>query len=123
MKSAPLEFPIIFARLRAILHEHAAGFKISVDTASDYCLDIPYSPKFAKGFPIAWVKLSKSYVSFHFMPIYMIPALQKNLSKALKARMQGKSCFNFKVVDEVLFNELRALTAEGFKASKALRII
>jgi len=28
--------------------------------------------------------------------------------------MQGKSCFNFKMVDESLFNELAILTKKGF---------
>ena len=34
-------------------------------------------------------------------------------SKELKARMQGKTCFNFKTVEEPLFKELEALTARG----------
>jgi hypothetical protein len=33
------------------------------------------------------------------------------LSKGLRARMQGKACFNFQAVDEPLFRELEALTA------------
>jgi hypothetical protein len=37
-------------------------------------------------------------------------------SKKLKARMQGKSCFNFRAVDEDLFKELEDLTAKGFEA-------
>jgi hypothetical protein len=32
----------------------------------------------------------------------------------LRAHMQGKSCFNFKAVDETLFGELERLTAESF---------
>jgi hypothetical protein len=43
----------------------------------------------------------------------MFPKLLDSRSDKLKARMQGKSCFNFKVVDEALFKELEALTAEG----------
>ena len=74
-------------------------------------------------FPVAWVKVSKSYVSFHYMPIYFAPTLQKSLSVGLKARMQGKSCFNFKVVDEKLFEELRQLTAKGFQVSKQAGIV
>ena len=37
---------------------------------------------------------------------------------ANKKRMQGKSCFNFTTVDEVLFAELSQLTAAGFKRFK-----
>jgi hypothetical protein len=52
------------------------------------------------------------------MPVYFAPVLKKNLSARLKARMQGKSCFNFKMVDDQLFEELRRLTADGFALSK-----
>jgi hypothetical protein len=49
------------------------------------------------------------------MPVYMYPELLKNISPALKKHMQGKSCFNFKKVEPELFEELAALTREGFK--------
>ena len=52
------------------------------------------------------------------MPIYMFPKLRDGLSKKLRARMQGKSCFNFKRADEALFLELEALTAQGFAAAR-----
>jgi hypothetical protein len=35
------------------------------------------------------------------------------MSPELKKRMQGKSCFNFKEVDEKLFRELGNLTRGG----------
>jgi hypothetical protein len=35
------------------------------------------------------------------------------MSNELKARMQGKSCFNFTSDDEVLFTELEQLTVRG----------
>jgi len=35
------------------------------------------------------------------------------MSPELKKRMQGKSCFNFKEVDEKLFKELARLTKAG----------
>ena len=67
--------------------------------------------------PIAWVEIGKAYVSFHHMGVYARPDLLKdNVSKALKARMQGKSCFNFKTVDPALFAELEDLTVRGFAA-------
>ena len=40
------------------------------------------------------------------------------MSAELKARMQGKSCFNFKTADEKLFTELEPVTARGFAAFK-----
>ena len=108
------EFETIFARLRAMLGSHSTRLKVNADTPDHFCLEVPFSPKFKKAFPVAWVKVSKSYVSYHFMPVYMFPQLRDGLSKKLRARMQGKSCFNFKVPDEVLFEELEELTTQGF---------
>jgi hypothetical protein len=86
---------------------------VTADAPDHYCLDIPFSPKFKKGFPVAWVKVGKSYVSYHFMPVYMFPRLRDGMSEKLRARMQGKSCFNFKAADEMLFKELEQLTTKG----------
>jgi len=49
------------------------------------------------------------------MPVYINPKFLKGISPDLKKRMQGKSCFNFKIVDESLFKELAILTKEGFE--------
>ena len=108
------EFESIFTRLRSILEAHAGGFKVSADAPDHYCIDVPYSRKFKKGFPVAWVKVSKAYVSYHFMPVYMFPKLRNGMSGKLRARMQGKSCFNFKMADETLFTELEQVTTKGF---------
>lgn len=59
------------------------------------------------------VRVGKAYVSYHLMPVYTHPKLAAKISPALKKRMQGKSCFNFKAVDTALFDELEALTREG----------
>jgi hypothetical protein len=63
----------------------------------------------------AAVRTGKAYVSFHLMPIYACSDLLKQISPELKKRMQGKSCFNFKKVDEKLFRELAKLTKLGFQ--------
>ena len=47
-----------------------------------------------------------------------VPSVQAGMSKALKARMQGKTCFNFTVADPALLNELDALTAASIAAFK-----
>ena len=108
------EFETIFARLRAILQPHSSRLKVTADASDHYCLDVAFSPKLKKPFPVAWVKVGKNYVSYHFMPVYMFPKLRESMSEKLQARMQGKACFNFKVVDETLFKELEAITTEGF---------
>jgi hypothetical protein len=48
------------------------------------------------------------------MPVYVNPKILNGISPELKKRMQGKSCFNFKKVNESLFKELAILTKEGF---------
>jgi hypothetical protein len=108
------EFALVFARLREILQKHDGRLTVTADTPEHFCLAVDYSAKFKKGFPAAWVKTGKAYVSYHFMPVYMFPKLRDGLSKKLRARMQGKSCFNFNAVDEPLFKELEELTTQGF---------
>jgi hypothetical protein len=65
--------------------------------------------------PVAWVQVGKGYVSYHLMPVYGCPELLEGMSAGLRARMQGKSCFNFKVVDVGLFEELGWVTARGIE--------
>lgn len=112
--AATADFQAVFARLRAILEPYSNRLKVTADRPDYYCLEAPFSSKLEKAFPAAWIKVSKAYVSYHFMPVYMFPKLRDGLSDKLRARMQGKSCFNFKTPDETLFKELEALTAEGF---------
>ena len=63
--------------------------------------------------PVAWVEVGKAYVSFHHMGVYARPEVMKGVSKALRARMQGKSCFNFKTANAELFQELKQLTGQS----------
>jgi hypothetical protein len=114
------EFNPLFLRLRALLEPYATRLPVTTDAADHYCLSATLDPKFKKPgpIPVAWVRINKAYVSFHLMTIYMNPALQKALSKKLKARMQGKSCFNFKAIDEDLFAELARVTEAGFSEAR-----
>jgi hypothetical protein len=52
------------------------------------------------------------------MPVYMYPDLLDEISLELKKRMQGKSCFNFKAIDDAQVEELARLTAQGFARVK-----
>src|SRR5258706_144983 len=112
------DFASLFSRLREILQKRAGALIVTADAPDHYCLTVDYNPKLKKGFPAAWVKIGKGYVSYHFMPIYMFPRLRDGLSKKLRARMQGKSCFNFQRADETLFHELETLTAQGFAMAR-----
>jgi hypothetical protein len=109
----PADLTPIFNRLRAILQKHAGALTVTQDTATRYALEGGLHPTHRRPMPIAWVQVGKAYVSFHLMPIYGCPELLKGMSKGLAGRMQGKSCFNFKTVDDALFEELERLTASG----------
>ena len=107
---------LIFKKLRAILEPYAAKLVLVHDTDTHYYLDTKLVMP-ANKLPLffAAARIQKSYVSFYLMPVYACPELSKSISPALKKRMQGKSCFNFKSVDENLFADLAKLTAAGFK--------
>src|SRR5215213_6447151 len=107
------EYVAAFEGLKGLLQAYSHRFKVTADDQDHYCLEVPFSPKLKKGFPVAWVRISKAYVSYHFMPVYMFPKLREQMSDRLKARMQGKSCFNFQSFDESLFEELGRITSKG----------
>jgi hypothetical protein len=109
------EFRSAFAALKVLLERHAKGLVVQTDTDAVYSLGGRVASPFPqhKGHPMWFgsVKLGKAYASFHLMPLYMNPALTKMVSPALKKRMQGKTCFNFKAVPEAaLLAELEKLT-------------
>src|SRR5690349_10291022 len=109
-------FSDVFSALSSILQRHIGRLTVTEDTSTRYCLTGGLHPRHKKPRPIAWVEVGKNYVSFHHMGVYARPDLLKCVSKALKARMQGKSCFNFTKVDEPLFAELEELTCRAFEA-------
>jgi hypothetical protein len=67
--------------------------------------------------PVAWVEVGKSYVSYHLMGV-AVPAVQSGMPEALKARMQGKTCFNFTATSPALLTDLDSLTAASIAAFK-----
>ena len=127
--SALPEFEMVFDRLKAILQKHAADFTVRPDTESSYGLQGKPGPAALKVWggklkkpvmPVAWIETGKSYVSFHIMGLYTNAALKNGLSKELKTRMQGKTCFNFRTINEILFKELEQLTVKAIKDFKKL---
>lgn len=105
----------IFARLRAILQLYAPQMVVVKEGADSYYLDTTHTMQNKKPLFFAAATIGKSYVSFHLFPVYVCPDLLEGMSDGLKARMQGKSCFNFKRVDALLFEELAKLTQAGFE--------
>jgi hypothetical protein len=115
-------FDAVFADLRAILQRQSGSLAVADDGPRRYCLEAPIGPATLKAWggkakrrtiPIAWTEIGKSYVSFHLMALDAAP---NPMSQALKARLQGKSCFNFSKSDPALFKELEELTARCIAA-------
>ena len=119
MKHSPSNFQPVFARLRALLEPYAEQLTLTHDDPHHYALDGPFSPEYKRVLFFGSVKTQKNYVSFYLMPVYMVPELLETISPELKKHMQGKSCFNFKSVDEALIAELGALTGRGFERFQA----
>jgi len=108
-------FQATFEKLKAILKPYEAKLIVVHDTDNNYYLDTSHVMKNKQRLFFAAVRAGKAYVSFHLMPVYASPDLLKDMSPELRKRMQGKSCFNFKTVDEKLFKELQKITESGFK--------
>jgi hypothetical protein len=95
----PSDFEAVFAALKGVLAQRANKLRVN-DKPAQYTLLTKSPSPFPqhKGQPMWFgeVKIGKAYVSLHLLPIYMNPALQAAISPALKKRMQGLACFNFK---------------------------
>ena len=112
------EFEKIFTRLRGILSEHARSLSVTEDSLTRYSLAGRVGPATLRAWggkmkrpmiPVAWVEIGKACVSFHLMSVYGDSAALAGMSKELQARMQGKTCFNFNVADDALFQELEGV--------------
>ena len=121
----------VYERLESMLSKHTSGLKVSHDFAdanaattatrgsarpnpaqgAEMVLLGAASERYPNGECFAGVKLGRRYVSYYLMGLYRDPSLTKEMSDALRKRMQGKSCFNFTRIDDELFHELDLLTA------------
>jgi len=100
----------VFAELRERLLRSASGMIVTDDAAGNVVMKAPWlEPGKKEQAWFAAVQVRKSYVSFHLMPLYALPALLDAVPADLRKRMQGKSCFNFKAVDPALFDALEVL--------------
>jgi hypothetical protein len=112
--------PAAFDALRDVLRAHGGGLRVSADSSDRFCLDGQPGPATIAAWrgqlrrptlPVAWVERRTSYVGFHLMGLDGSAALIEGLSSSLRARMHGKTCFNFTDVDAVLLAELDRVTA------------
>ena len=119
----PPDFAATHAALRRVLEPFARkkGMTLAKDEPGEFLVLTPPNAKYPQcpeGLWFVCVRVGKAYVSVHLMPIYMCPDLGKQISPALKKRMQGKACFNFKAPDPALFKELSALAKSAYERWK-----
>ena len=107
----------VYTELRAVLAAYGSRMAVRKDIDGEYYVETGRLDAKKKPVFFGAVQLRRQFVSYHLMPVYTHPELLDGISPRLKARMQGKSCFNFKVVDPALFRELAELTERGFIAS------
>jgi hypothetical protein len=108
------DFTTIVEELKKILRPYEKTLVLA-PPSNGYSLNTRHIMANKQPLFFAGVQPRKGYVSYYLMPVYVYPDLLNGMSDALRKRMQGKSCFNFKVVDAELFKELAALTKAGFE--------
>jgi len=110
----------VFDRLKPLFEAYSDRCVVMKDEASAYILGT-HEVREKDGYR-TWfggVETKKSYVSVHLMPVYVHPDLLQQADPLLLKRMQGKSCFNFKNVDDDLLRSLASLierSADRFEA-------
>lgn len=105
------------ARLRDLVLAHRGEFAVT-DGPRGLALELPEAVGQPWGY-VAGVRGGARYVSVYLMCAYADPSLLDDASPALRARRQGRSCFNFTHVDEALFAELDALVRRGVAGHRA----
>ena len=108
------ELANVFTELHKIMAPCGAKLDVKRDDEEELYVDTRHLQKNKKPLFFGAVQVKKSYVAYHLMPVYLKPELLASISPELKARMQGKSCFNFKAPEPGLFKELSALTKVAF---------
>ena len=108
------ELAAVYADLHRIMAPYAAKLDVKRDDGTELYVDTRHIQKNRKPLFFGAVQVKKAYVSYHLMPLYLKPGLLDATSPELKARMQGKSCFNFKTSEPQLFKELSALTKSAY---------
>ncbi len=107
-----------FSHLRKAMLAVAGKLPRAVDTADHLYLNTNHIQENKKPLFFGAVQVKKKAVSYHLMPLYTHPELVKQISPALKKRMQGKSCFNLSEPDAAIIQELKALTKACFDTYK-----
>lgn len=117
------QFGATFAALREVLAGYSDRLLVTVDKPGNYQVcSRTMKDRIGRPLFIAGVQVKKNYVSFHLLPLYMNPALQKKIPPALRKRMQGKACFNFTEITTEQARDVAEITREGAEAFQNVRL-
>ncbi|MBE0570931.1 MAG: hypothetical protein IH618_05235 [Ignavibacteriaceae bacterium] len=117
------DFPETFNSLKSILKKYENSLRVIADKNDNFSLNAGFDDKRKADIYFGAVQIKKNYVSYHLMPIYINPKLLDGISSELKKKMQGKSCFNFKVIDKSLLADLSELTKKSFEFYKKNKML
>jgi len=106
----------LFQLLRSILAAYEKNMTCTEDSAESYNLFTQHMMKNKKPLYFGGIKINKSAVSFHFMPVYLYPDLLDSMAPELKSKLSGKSCFTIKSNEKEVLAGLKALAKIGFDA-------
>ncbi len=117
------DFEAVFAQLKKVLAKFAPALKVTDDKPGKYQLVTKANSW--KGKPVSFgaVQQGIAYVSYHLVPLYIHPPMVKLVSPALKKRMQGMACFNFRAPEKSLFAELAKLTGKGLEQYRSQNLL
>lgn len=104
----------VFAALRPVYAAYAGRCVVLHDEPGKYYLAThEVRPKDGYRTWLGGVEIKKKFVSAHLMPVYAHPDLLDGVPEPLRARMQGKSCFNFSSIDAAVLRAFAALVKRG----------
>ncbi|MBC7926101.1 MAG: hypothetical protein H7039_10645 [Bryobacteraceae bacterium] len=109
-----VEFSAAFDALVGLLRPLESRLAVKADEPGNYMTETR-APSY-RGKPMMFASVaSKSYVAFHFFPVYLWPEMLDAISPELRRKMQGKTCWNFRRVEPELFSELQRLVQDGLQ--------
>ena len=108
-------FEPVFLQLKSLLEPYRAHFSVLADLPGIFSLETVSRSFHGRPLFFGSAQIKKNYVSFYLMPVYVFPDLLQGMPESLRKRMQGKSCFNFRKLDESALEDLRSLVRRGFE--------
>jgi hypothetical protein len=115
------DFDELFAELRPVIERHAAALQVVCDEPGDFQVETTKPGPSGTRMWFGAVQTRTSFVSVHVMPVYSHPDVMEGVSDELRARMQGKSCFNFTpdTATPELLEELSQVVDRGLERYRA----